>query len=534
MTGIKPLTLAENYWDSLHIENEDLDLLYNHLLEIETPQTPHELIRALINFRIQREKKLLELKQSSNTCDVYIPKNNYEIGMELCFPALDWSKGKVIGSRKGSNPEFDPFDVISVRLENGAVKEFACGVENHSLNMPIPVQLDDPLLDPAYVLKKYGKILSVRLLDLLESNPDIVQIAGRWFPRALLVDINLGHLNLAEALLEEANGGPLTTNKIIQEIDLPTDVNPKLTEFSLNLALQEDTRFDEIGASGEILWFLHRLEPDEVQSEHPMLRYFPIDYHQSNNIEKYLPAFDTASYDELSPELANDDEEVNQVTVTLIYPHWRAGTIPLTRRLERLFPTAYESPRVLFTFVDNTNKNRFSGWVVRPHKYVFGLKDWYDANNLFPGCQITLSRGEPGEIIISLGKKHPTREWVRTLLVGADGGLVYAMLKQQVYANFDERMAIAITDTTRLDELWNQTNSNRNNLDTIVRNSMIQLSKLSPQGHVHAQELYAVVNLVRRCPPGPILDVLFNRPWSVHLGDLYFRYQPEVAAEEQT
>jgi hypothetical protein len=62
MTGIKPLTLAENYWDSLQIENEDLDFLYNHLLEIETPQTPHELIRALINFRIQREKKLLELK----------------------------------------------------------------------------------------------------------------------------------------------------------------------------------------------------------------------------------------------------------------------------------------------------------------------------------------------------------------------------------------------------------------------------------------------------------------------------------------
>jgi hypothetical protein len=64
------------------------------------------------------------------------------------------------------------------------------------LEYAIPVQLDDPLLDPAYVLKKYGKILSVRLLDLLESNPDIVQIAGRWFPRALLVDINLGHLNL--------------------------------------------------------------------------------------------------------------------------------------------------------------------------------------------------------------------------------------------------------------------------------------------------------------------------------------------------
>jgi N12 class adenine-specific DNA methylase len=63
----------------------------------------------------------------------------------------------------------------------------------------------------------------------------------------------------------------------------------------------------------------------------------------------------------------------------------------------------------------------------------------------------------------------------------------------------------------------------RGTLEQTTRTMMTELSKLNPQGHVHAQELYAAVNLVRRCPPGPILSILADRPWSNYLGDLYFR-----------
>jgi hypothetical protein len=49
------------------------------------------------------------------------------------------------------------------------------------------------------------------------------------------------------------------------------------------------------------------------------------------------------------------------------------------------------------------------------------------------------------------------------------------------------------------------------------------MAKLSPQSHVHAQELYAGVNLLRRCPPGPILSLLLESDWVQHLGNLYFR-----------
>jgi N12 class adenine-specific DNA methylase len=52
---------------------------------------------------------------------------------------------------------------------------------------------------------------------------------------------------------------------------------------------------------------------------------------------------------------------------------------------------------------------------------------------------------------------------------------------------------------------------------------MRELAKLNPQGQVHAQELYAAVNVIRRSPPGVILYQMIHNPQINHLGDLYFR-----------
>ena len=49
---------------------------------------------------------------------------------------------------------------------------------------------------------------------------------------------------------------------------------------------------------------------------------------------------------------------------------------------------------------------------------------------------------------------------MKTLLIGADGGIVFAMLKQTISANFNERMAIAIPSTDILDDLWQNRLSN--------------------------------------------------------------------------
>jgi hypothetical protein len=57
---------------------------------------------------------------------------------------------------------------------------------------------------------------------------------------------------------------------------------------------------------------------------------------------------------------------------------------------------------------------------------------------------------------------------------------------------------------------------------------MRELTKLTPQGHVHAQELYAALNLVRRVPPAPLFALLTNKPFS-HVGDLHFRIDEDAA-----
>lgn len=519
--AINTLSLKNDYWDNFKIQERDLEFLYNHLLELEIPQTAEELVDAMVRERIRIETEGLTKRQTGDSV-IYTPNERYQIGDILSFPALNWKQGRVIDIRQGHNPEYTAFDVVRVEIKPDEIREFASGFENHVLNQPIKVTLDDPQLDPSFVLGKFGESLVEQLNEVLAANPDLVRIAGRWFPRALLVDVNIGHLNLAEAVLDMAGGGPLSTKDLLEQIDLPTDVNPKLTEFSLNLALQEDGRFDEIGPAGEVVWFLKRLEPEFVQNTPAQLKYshFEIDLSQ---IENFLSQLDPTVVDELEqiePTGSNSEELV----LSLIFPHWRAGTLPLSKRVSRFFPTAYESPRVRFNFLDSDTGQQFSGWVVRSARYVYGLKDWYSSQNLIPGSLIRIKRSrKPGEVIIRADRHRPTREWVRTALIGADGGLVFAMLKQMVSCSYDERMVTAIPDVSALDQIWETSNRSKQAVDQTILSMMRELSKLNPQGHVHFQELYTSVNLVRRCPPSHILSILVNKEWVHHLGDLYFK-----------
>ncbi|MRR30863.1 hypothetical protein EG834_11190, partial [bacterium] len=380
--AIATLTLPQTYWETFKIENDDLEFLYNNLLELETPQTPQELVKALIEERIRAEKARLEKKQAAGG-ETYYPKDHFEVGQNLSFPALNWAGGKVTGVRAGNNPELPPFDVITVEMADGKERDFASGIEEHLLNQPIAIQSDDPALNATAVYRVHGKRLAAQLTEILEANDDLVRIAGRWFPRSLLVDVNIGHLNLAEAVLEMADGGPLTTKAILEQVELPTDVNSKLTEFSFNLALQEDGRFDEVGPAGEVLWFLRRLEPEEVQNPPVYLRYNPVAF-EIDPIREPLEQLEKQVFDEFaSIENANEDED--EISLSLIYPHLRAGTLPLSKQISSFFPSAYESPRVQFTFVDGNNGQRFSGWVVRNQKYAYGLRNWYNQQELLPG-----------------------------------------------------------------------------------------------------------------------------------------------------
>lgn len=514
--------IGEDYWEDFEVQEADIEFLYTYLLEQEVPQTTRELVTALVGERVRREIEMLQEQRSSGGV-TYLPKERYEPDQTLVFPALNWRRGKVLSVRPGHNPDLGAFEVIRVEFENGETREFAAGLENHALNQPRELADESEALDPATVLEAYGDVLCEQLDEALRNNQGFVRIAGKWFPRSLLVDINIGHLNLAEAVLDMAGGGPLPTSELIKQIGLNMDVDPRLVEFSLDLALQEDGRFDEVGPAGDVLWFLQRLEPEEALEPPVYLRYSGVEYDRSLLTPEMLE-LERLLDDELSP-LPDREPDQDEAQIPLIFPHWRSGTLPLSSKVRHLFPTAYEAPRIRFILVDGDSGEEFPGWVVREKRYVTGLKEWYEARGLMPGSIVKVRRGnKPGQVIIDTDSRRSAREWIRTVLVGSDSGIVFAMLKQIVNATYDERMAIAVPDVNAIDQVWAQMQKERPPFERVVVNTLRELAKLTPQSHVHATELYAAVNMVRRVPPGPLLALLAERPWFVHVGDLHFRF----------
>lgn len=513
-------TISEDYWENLEFNQDDLEFLNSHLLEIETPLSPQDLISVLISDRIRREVSLAEKQQSSGN-RTYLPKESYSVDEKLVFPALEWRSGAVKEIRPATELNNASFEVISVEFDGGDRREFAMGLDQHVLNNPTEDESSDPLLNPQAVFGNYSDALMEKLTLTLTGNDDFVYIAGRWFPKALIVEVNAGNLNLAEAVLDMAEGKPLPTSEFLDHVGLPEGINSHLAEFSLDLALQQDDRFDEVGSEGEVAWFLKRNEPEEVLNTPLYLRYDEIDYDRDKFTQEMLDLEQYAD-DELSPGGLVSTKKDN-VEVRLIFPHWISGTLPLTPHISRLFPTAYEAPRIRFILIDDDTGEKFPGWVVRNGRYIYGLGEWYRSRSLMPGSYVHVRRGEnSGEVIIKSDSHRSNKEWVRTALVGVDGGIVYALLKQSVSAKFDERMMIYLpADISALEKLWEKADSPP--LEEIVVDTLRELAKLNPQSHVHATELYSAVNARMRTPPGPILALLASRPWFSHVGDLHYR-----------
>ncbi|RJP46131.1 MAG: hypothetical protein C4583_19355 [Anaerolineaceae bacterium] len=513
------LNLPPDYWQTLHVTPKDIEFLQTYLFEHETPLTPRELVAVLVTERLRAEQEAAAKKQDDTK--IFLPMETYTVGDLLRFPAIQ-SSGRVSAVRAGANPELGAFDVLTVEMDGGARKLFAASLATHKLNDPPAEDESASDLDPEAVARDFGAELETKLDSAFTADDSLVRIAGRWFPRALLLDVNTGHLNLAEAVLDMAGGEPMTTDMLMKDIELPAGVNAKLTEFSLNYALQEDARFDEVGPTGKVLWCLERLEPEGVRTVPVPLQYVEIE-HDRAELNDQMLALEAQVDDELSPASVPPADEV---TISLLYPHWRAGTLPISARVKRLFPTAYETDRVRFTLVDAKSGKKIPAWVVRKHGYVYGLAEWYKLQETMPGGLIRVRKGnQPGEVQIEALTHRSVRDWVRTVIVGADGGLVFALLKQQISAELNDRMALAVPDPAAVDAARDQAAKSRVPFAELTKNLMGKLMTLSPQGHVHVQELYAAINILRRVPPAPLMTLLAASPEYTHVGDLHFRLE---------
>lgn len=513
-----------NYWKMLEITPVDLQHLTNHLFETEEPLTINELARVLVAKRLE-SIRAAEASREADAGIVYKPANSYEPGDKVRFPELDDLVGIVLETRIGINPAMGDFQVVKVEFEDGSQREFASELKSHELNEKDYTIKSLADQDPQTIIREHGKSITTKLRSALDNQTDLIRIGYTWFPHSLLIDLGAGYLNIAEAILDSMAGGPLTIEQLMAQLEISDETeNKNLLAFSLNYALQEDPRFDEVGSTGKFSWFLRRLEPEAVLS-------IPL-YLQAENArlidENLSDEFFNLLYD-LDDELSfttkeiNDAEKAESVSITLTYPHWRAGSIPVTPRTNQVLPSALESQNVKITFIDEQTQSQISAWLVRHHNYVIGLRDWFLEKGVIPGSVLDIiATDDPGTMIISPHRKRANKEWIKTVLVGADGGLVFALLRQPISAGFNERMAIAIPDVAGLDEVWNTRQKQTPALKTDVMRMMSELSKLNNQRHVHFVDLYAAINVIRRTAPMDLLDVLISSDDFFHVGDDYF------------
>ncbi len=502
---------------------EDVDYIGNLLLEQERPLTTLTLARMVVNERLEAERR--SLQERFRNARFYNPAEAFDTGDRLIFPALDYVAGEVVDQRAGNQPGLDPFTVISVSFgENGKTREFAS-----QLDLPHVLSHagDDETLDhfgPAFtvdeIIEQSGPEILEELQEKLFDAGNLIRLKSEWFVRELLLEVGESHLNLAEAVLDVHGGGPLPTTGILEQIG-GLSGSPALHEFSMNYGLLHDERFDEVGPTGAVLWFLKRMEPPEVQTTPPPLRFSRIE-HDRSLLDDDMLDLEADIDDELSP-LRYAGDEISSAVVTLIYPHRRLGTLPLNARLRTFFPTARQSERVHVTLVDASDGEEFPGWIVRSERFVCGLGNFYRKYGLPVGAYVEVSRDEKaGRILLNLNHHRPRAEWVR-LITPHEDQLAFEEARRSIGAHYDDQMVLGAEEPGAVDTLFETTLRQRRPFEHSISSALRALAPLSSQGAVHLKTLYSAVNVIRRCPPGPLMAALAANPDFEHVGDHYWR-----------
>lgn len=502
------------------VTDDDVEYLTGILFERETPLSIDELTRALIERRLQEQKAALQ--ERFKDVHPYNPSDSYQVGQTVMFPTLDFATAQVIDQRPGINPDYGEFNVIAVQFDDQTTRKFAADLTTfHVLstsesgdNLP-----GLPGFDADQILHENRSLLIEKLTDKLHETGDLVNVAGKWFSRGLMPEVNEGYLNLAEAVLDLAAGGPLRTEDIVQQIGGLSDIPLELQIFSMNDALNQDKRFDEVGPLDNVLWYLKRVEPPEVQNTPEILRYHAID-HDPDILAPDQVSLETEIDDEWSPAQA-DRDFADQVVLTLIFPHRRAGTLPLNAAMRHIFPTARRTPRIAVTLVDGQDGEEYPGWVVRQDRYVFGMDTMYRKHKLPVGTLLLVRRQRDSDkIVVDFHAHRPRTEWVR-LVVNKNGQIAFEDQKRGIGAEYDDLMILGTDDLAEVDKLT--ANYKRASTTSILRTLIAELSHNSPQGTVHAKTLYSAFNVLRRSPPGPIFAALDTDPDFEHVGNHYWR-----------
>lgn len=515
-------TQKPEYWgERFTLSGSDIEQIYNHFLEVEKPQTAAQIARVVIAYRVAEEQNKVARQLSGRM--IYRPKDSYAIGDELVFPALEYANGTVTAVREGYHPQFGIFTVVAANV-GGKSLEFAAELSvEHPLNKDEAATVGALAVDLEELYALYETAVTPKVAQALEKSENFVRIGQQWFIKGLMADVNIGHLHLSEAILEMSEGGPMTAAQILPHLDMDPSLDKAVLAFSLNYGLQHDDRFDEVAPRDKIAWFLRRLEPEAVQKVPERLQYTSIPYDKAL-LTNQLLLLERELDDEWSDLPASKVESEPQTAVfTLLYPHRLSGTMPLSGRTRPFFPSG-TSPRQRVVFIDEHTQEEIVGWVVKQHRYVYGLGSWYEENGIPIGGFIHLKAGpESGVIYLGYDRRRAQREWVR-LATAVDNRIKFDLMRRSVGCGFDDLMIVGTDVVTAIDALWRRAESHQRPVASLIAEVFPELAEANPQNTVHAKTIYSAINMLRRIPPGPLFAELVRHPAFQSVGDHYWQF----------
>ena len=522
---LKRKTQSLSYWrDEYEIDEADHEFLYETLVDASEPQSSEGLALRIIDRRCQIEDNRIHNELARGL--IFDPKDTYSVDDQVVFPVFDFRLAKVIDTRQGQNPEHGDFQVMAVHFEDdGKARLFAMSLGSpHKLNRDADDLLfsEEESLTPAEIFEEVGDAVTQRVAEYLRSQPDYFVSAGPlWLTTDQMVQVNVGHLNIAEAAIE-MKGEPVPTRELLDLVDMDRDVSEAVRVFSLETAMLADERFAQVGVLGDSAWFLRRMMPQAALEIPQPLRHVPVPFNRAV-LDVELMQTEWEINDEWTEGglAENVPPEVPSFIVRLIYPHLFSGTLPLTAAARAVFPEGSGFCTQL-TLIDGRWGNRFPGWVVHEGRYVAGLEEWYKQHKLPVGAQITIERtNNPLEVVIDFKPLRMKREWVRVVRV-EEGHLVFQMQRKQIACEYDDHLALWVDNPKAVAELSATLQEEAVPVEELVAAIMPELIKLSPQGTTHVKSLYSAVNTIRRMSPGPIFAALAGLPDATDTGSGYW------------
>ena len=109
-------TQTAEFWHADFVPSaDDWAHLYDRIAEAGEPLSLEMLAMAVIEYRCRQEEEAIRREMSKGPS--YQPKDQYQVGQQVIFPAFEYALGTVTGTRQGRNPAYGEFTVIEVAFE---------------------------------------------------------------------------------------------------------------------------------------------------------------------------------------------------------------------------------------------------------------------------------------------------------------------------------------------------------------------------------------------------------------------------------